>query len=101
MRRSLKIATVACIVALALIWTIDVLRIRQLVRNGHGVSTVQVESVDAVTLKNGKTDIYVNPPQDVRCIESLFPHFGYSTCWKLRRNAQKQNEYFKDRTPKF
>jgi len=101
MRRSLKIAAVACIVALALTWTVDLLRIHTQMRRGRGISTVRVESVDEVTLKNGTTDFYVNPPQDVACVESLFPHFGYSTCWKLRRNAQKQNEYFKDRTPKF
>ena len=101
MRRALKIAAIVCAVALALTWTIDLLRIRHQMKQGRGISTVRVETIDAVTLKNGKTDLYVNPPQDVPCVESLFPHAGYPTCWKLRRNATKQNDYFKDQTPKF
>jgi hypothetical protein len=101
MRRAFTIAAISCVVAFLLTWTIDLLRIRHLMNQGRGVSTVHVESVDAVTLKNGSTDFYVNPPQDVPCVESLFPHNGLPTCWKLRRNAQKQNEYFKDKAPKF
>jgi hypothetical protein len=101
MRRALSIVAILCVAALVLTWTIDLLRLRNLISKGRGISTVRVETVDAVTLKNGKTDLYVNPPQDVSCVESLFPHSGYPTCWKLRREAHKQNEYFKDSTPKF
>jgi hypothetical protein len=100
MRRTFTTAAIACVVVVLLTWTIDLLRIRHLMNQGRGLNTVHVESVDAVTLKNGKTDYYVNPPQDVTCIESLFPHNGLPTCWKLRRNAEKKNEYFQDKTPK-
>ncbi len=96
-----KIAVVSVFVLFLLTWTGDLLRIRHLMTKGHGVSTVHIETTDAVTLKNGKTELYVNPPQDVPCLESLFPHFGYPTCWRLRRNAQQQNDYFKDNKPKF
>lgn len=101
MFRLLRIPLAALVILFLFLWMIDLLRLRRLMSKGRGVGSVHMESVDAVTLKNGKTDLYVNPPQDVPCAESLFPHFGYSTCWQLRRNAQKQNDYFKDNTPRF
>ncbi len=101
MTRWLKIALATLLFLFLVAWMADLLRLRHLMAAGRGIGTVHMESYDAVTLKNGKTDIYVNPPADVPCAQSLFPHFGYPTCWQLRRNARKENDYFKDKTPKF
>jgi hypothetical protein len=48
--------------------------------------TVQVRSYYSVMKKNGKPDFYFNPPENQACVRSLFPHFGYSPCWYLKRH---------------
>jgi len=48
--------------------------------------TVQVRIYYSVTKKDGKPDFYFNPPENQPCVRSLFPHFGYSPCWYLKRH---------------
>jgi len=50
-------------------------------------STVIVRPYLDVGLKSGKSDLYFLPPQKQTCVNSLFPHLGYSPCWYLRRNT--------------
>jgi hypothetical protein len=41
----------------------------------------------AIPEKGGKTSYEIdqqNPQQNIVCVHSLFPHFGYSTCWYLK-----------------
>jgi hypothetical protein len=51
---------------------------------------VQVHRSYAVTMKNGKPEYFFEPPADQTCVNSLFPHFGYSPCWFLRRRKIQQ-----------
>jgi len=88
------VAAFALLFALSWIGDYSVLRLRIATHHG-GTGTVTVNSVDAVHLKNGKTEFYDSGPQDQPCVESLFPHLGQPTCWKLRRSAQRENDYFK------
>ena len=80
--------------ALTLLWIGDYAVLRVRISHGAGTSTVRVSVTDEVTLKNGKTDFYFEPPQDTPCVESLFPHQGMSPCWNLRRHADRSDKYF-------
>ena len=51
---------------------------------------VAVRHYYAVGEKNGKTEFLFNPPETQACLHSLFPHFGYTPCWYLRRHAEQR-----------
>ena len=54
------------------------------------LGSVKVQTTYAVKQKGGKIEFYFNPPQDQVCVNSIFPHLGYSPCWYLRRKSTKQ-----------
>ena len=95
MQRRIQRAIFAAVIVLSMLWLADYGVLRYRVAHQRGISTISVNAVDAVHLKNGKTEYYDSGLQDVNCVESLFPHLGMPACWKLRRNAAKENDYFK------
>ena len=55
--------------------------------------TVTVQPYYEIHEKNNKLEYDFSPPaEDDTCVNSLFPHFGYPTCWYLRRHADKKIE---------
>ena len=50
---------------------------------------VTVTEMYAIHEKNNKTEYQFPPPQDQPCVNSLFPHFGYTPCWYLRRHTHQ------------
>jgi hypothetical protein len=56
-------------------------------RNAYGTLTVQFYY--AIQEKNGKTEYDFQPPQQESCVNSLFPHSGYSPCWYERKHMEK------------
>lgn len=91
-RRSLLArCAVAIALALVLLYASDYLILRYRVaahRNAFG--TVTVQPYYAVPRKDHKTEYLFDDPQDVTCVNSLFPHLGDSPCWYLNRNKQKR-----------
>ena len=74
---------------LALVYIGDYAALRIPVPKGRSVfGTVTVRDYYDVTLKGGKSEFYFLNPQDVTCVNSLFPHMGYKPCWYLRRHAR-------------
>ncbi|HEV2444847.1 MAG TPA: hypothetical protein VGS58_02955, partial [Candidatus Sulfopaludibacter sp.] len=59
-------------------------------RGPKGISTVTVQPYYAVPLRNGKTEIMLLDPEDQQCVQSIFPHKGYDTCWYLKGHTQKR-----------
>ena len=57
-------------------------------RNPFGV--VKVESYYAARQKNGKDELYFLPPDTQTCVNSLFPHIGYSPCWYVNRKKTER-----------
>jgi hypothetical protein len=43
-----------------------------------------------VQQKDGKTEYEEGDPETQTCVNSLFPHLGYSPCWYLRRHKLLQ-----------
>jgi hypothetical protein len=55
--------------------------------------TVTVQPYYEIHEKNNKLVYDYNPPaEEDTCVNSLFPHFGYPTCWYLRRHTDKKIE---------
>jgi len=52
--------------------------------------SVTVRPTYDVALKSGKSDLYFLDPQQVTCVNSLFPHFGFEPCWYLRGHTHPQ-----------
>jgi hypothetical protein len=78
---------VIVVVLLALAFTFDYIQFR---RNPNALGSVTVNRYYAVTLKNKKTDYSAAEPEIQTCVNSVFPHFGYSPCWYLRRHNVKE-----------
>ncbi|HXZ32827.1 MAG TPA: hypothetical protein VEH30_11140 [Terriglobales bacterium] len=91
MKRVLLRSLVAVVVLLGLVYAGDYLSLRfRIPHNRPQFGTVSVTEMYAIHEKNNKTEYEFPPPQDETCVQSLFPHFGYSPCWYLRRHTQQR-----------
>jgi hypothetical protein len=54
------------------------------------LSTVQINKFYAVPQKDGKTSFEPGEPETQTCVNSMFPHMGYSPCWYVRRHRNQQ-----------
>ena len=69
----------------------DYLSIRYRIPKGRDqFATVTVQPYYAIHQKNGKTEYDFAPPENQTCVRSLFPHFGYSPCWYVKRHTEKR-----------
>jgi hypothetical protein len=44
----------------------------------------------ATAMKNGKVEVFYNQPQMQTCVHGLFPHQGYTPCWRFNRSGIKR-----------
>ena len=74
---------------IVLVYTADFASVRIPIPRGRVVtSTITVRPYYDVGLKSGKSAFYFLDPQKQTCVNSLFPHLGYSPCWYLRKHTQ-------------
>ena len=52
--------------------------------------TCQVTKLYAVPQKDGKTSFEPGEPETQTCVNSIFPHLGYSPCWYEKRHKTQQ-----------
>jgi hypothetical protein len=80
---------ILCVVGLAaLVYAGDYARVRVPIPRGYKrFDTVIVRPYYDVGLKSGKSDLYFLDPQARTCVNSLFPHMGYTPCWYVRRHT--------------
>ena len=75
-------------VALLILWSIgDYLSLKM---RRAATSTVQVTKFYAVPQKDGKTSFEPAAPEKQTCVNSMFPHMGYSPCWYVKRHRNQQ-----------
>jgi len=69
----------------------DYLSVRYRIPKGRDpFSTVAIQPYYAIHEKNGRTEYDFAPPETQACLRSLFPHFGYSPCWYVKRHTEKR-----------
>ena len=54
--------------------------------------SVRVRVMYAVKMKNRQTGYLPEEPQDLSCVNSMFPQKGYAPCWYLARHRQQTIE---------
>lgn len=81
-----RIATVLVVLVIILYFgDYIVVRLR-----GEPLGTVQVTKLYAVLQKDGKTEYEAGEPETQTCVNSIFPHLGYSPCWYVKRHKTQQ-----------
>lgn len=70
-----------------IVYTIDSLSLRFLIREPYGV--VQVQRFYEVALKNRKTEFMRDEVRPQQCVRSLLPHYGKTPCWYLERHPRQ------------
>ena len=54
--------------------------------------SVQVRVMYAVKMKNRQTEYLPEEPQNLSCVNSMFPQMGYAPCWYLSRHRRQTVE---------
>ncbi len=90
-----KRAILAVLFLLGLVYAADYLQLRYRVwRNHDPYGTVTIQILYAISEKGApgtnRTEYTSGGTQDEPCVNSLFPHFGYSPCWYLRRKPERR-----------
>ena len=76
------------VVALLIIWYVgDYLSLKM---RHTPLGTVRITRFYAVPQKDGKTSFEPAQSEDQTCVNSMFPHMGYSPCWYLKRERNQQ-----------
>lgn len=91
MKKTAAFSLIAVIAACVLLYAVDYLIWRYKLSTGQGpYGTVAVQFYYAIEEKNGKTEYDYQPPQPDTCVNSLFPHAGYTPCWYERKHPEKE-----------
>lgn len=88
-RRLLKMLAWLCVIS-AIVYAGDYISLRFRIpgnREQYGVVDVQV--LYAIQEKANRTEFTLGPVEKQRCVQSLFPHFGETPCWYLRRHRER------------
>lgn len=90
--KNLLLRIIGAVILLALMTYVgDYLSVRYKIPKGRDpFSTVIIQPYYAIHEKNGRTEYDFAQQQSQVCVRSLFPHFGYSPCWYVKRHADKR-----------
>jgi len=87
----LKRALIAALLLVAAVYAGDYIQARyRIAANRSPYGVVRVRRYYAVTMKNGKPEYFFDQPTDQTCLNSLFPHFGLTPCWYLKRRPTQE-----------
>lgn len=91
MKRKLRMTACAAALLFALFYVGDYVSLRYRIP-GHReqFGSVEVRRYYAVPLKNRKTEYMFDQPAPVRCVHSIFGHFGDPPCWYLARHRRQE-----------
>ena len=73
-----------------LIYAGDDLVLRLRMTKNTGLGSVTIQRYYAVKQKNGSTQFMFADPQSQGCVNSWFPHMGYTPCWYLNRHRTRR-----------
>jgi hypothetical protein len=93
LRRVLGIAAASLAAMFCVVYAGDYLSVRyRIPGNREQFGAVTVQHYDAIQEKSGKTEFIFNPPAAQTCVHALFPHFGYTPCWYLKRHSEPRTD---------
>lgn len=94
MRRYLLRSLYALIAIFALVYGYDYASVRRRMsanKQGDPIDVVTYPHLLAIPEKGNKVEYALDaqtPMESQTCVHSLFPHFGYSPCWYVLRQAK-------------
>lgn len=81
----------AAVLLACVVYVGDYLSVRYRIPKGRDpFSSVTIQPYYAIHEKNSKTEYDFAPPENQVCVRALFPHFGYSPCWYVKRHTEKR-----------
>lgn len=86
MRRRLKYISIALAALIILLYGFDAALVHY---RSHPFQDVRVDSMYAVNNRWNETEYSAASTGTQRCVEALFPHFGYTPCWYVNSHAMK------------
>jgi|SRR5579864_575313 len=93
LKRIVLIAILSVLILTALAYGLDYVVFRyRVAANRRAYGSVTVQHYYAVQQKSGKVTYIFDPPQPQTCVQSLFPHDGYSPCWYLTRHPEPRTD---------
>jgi hypothetical protein len=94
MRPYLKQIVLALLALLAIVYVYDFISVRRRMsanKPGDPFDTVTYPHLLAIPQKGNKIDYELDaqsPMETESCVHALFPHYGYTPCWYVRRRAK-------------
>jgi hypothetical protein len=80
-------------ILIAAVYCGDYLRLRhKIVLRQEPFGSVKIESYTSIQEKNNRVEYRFGGAEVQSCARSIFPHFGYTPCWYLRRHAERKTE---------
>ena len=52
------------------------------------LEAVKIQPMYIIPHKDSRAEYVFGDPQTQTCVHSIFPHFGYSPCWYVKKNTQ-------------
>lgn len=52
------------------------------------LGSVKIQPMYIIPHKDSRAEYVFGEPETVKCLHSIFPHFGYSPCWYVKKNTQ-------------
>jgi hypothetical protein len=90
MKRGIVWVLFLSLAALVVLYIADYLSLRFQIPAGRPqFGQVIVNPLFAIHVKSGKIQYEPGQQETDTCVHSLFPHFGDSPCWYLRRHTDK------------
>jgi hypothetical protein len=72
----------------AVVYAVDFVWFEYRMRNAKPSDPLEtVTFYYATAMKNGKVEVFYDQPQTQTCVHTLFPHQGYTPCWRLGRSG--------------
>ncbi|MFZ0145892.1 MAG: hypothetical protein WAL08_16180 [Candidatus Sulfotelmatobacter sp.] len=94
LKRVIVGATSSALAITALAYAVDYALFRyRVATNRQPFAQIIVTSYDAIPQKSGKTEFIFHAPQPQTCVNALFPHAGYVSCWYLQRHTEQVTNY--------
>lgn len=91
MWRAVRITLLGLCSTFALVYAGDYVSLRFRIPNHREqFGRVTVYSYYAIEKKANKIEFDSAGTENVTCVYSIFPHFGYNPCWYLRRHTEKR-----------
>ena len=88
--RLVKRLVTAIVISICILYAADFISIEL---RHDPLSVVQINKIYAVPQKGGKTEFDAGEPVPETCVNSIFPHQGYSPCWYVNRHRNQQVNY--------